>query len=124
VEEAERSRAARRRRGERPRAPLEQLEGADDVGVHELAGALDRAVDVTLGREVDDGVDASSAKSARTSSRSAMSPVHERVARVRRDRLEALAVPRVGELVEHHHGSPVSPSSRRTKLQPMKPAPP
>ena len=35
---------------------LQQHEGAEDVGEDELAGRLDRAVDVGLGGEVDDGV--------------------------------------------------------------------
>ena len=35
---------------------LEQDEGAEDVGLDELAGGLDRAVDVGLGGEVDDRV--------------------------------------------------------------------
>ena len=35
---------------------LQQREGADDVGVDEFAGPVDRAVDVAFGREVHDGV--------------------------------------------------------------------
>ena len=35
---------------------LEQDEGAEDVGLDELAGRLDRAVDVRLRREVDERV--------------------------------------------------------------------
>ena len=37
---------------------MEEGEGADDVGRDELAGAVDRAVDVRLGRQVHDGVGA------------------------------------------------------------------
>ena len=37
---------------------MEQGEGADDVGLDELAGAVDRAVDVRLGRQVHDRVGA------------------------------------------------------------------
>ena len=31
-----------------------QVEGADDVGLHKVAGALDRTVYMALGRKVDD----------------------------------------------------------------------
>ena len=31
---------------------LQQREGADDIGLNEFAGAVDRAVDMALGREI------------------------------------------------------------------------
>ena len=34
---------------------FEQVEGADDVGLNEFARAMDRTIDMALGREVDHG---------------------------------------------------------------------
>ena len=57
----------------RPRR-VEQALGADDVGVQERRGVVDRAVDVALGGEVHDRVEAPLGDQALTSGRSAMSP--------------------------------------------------
>jgi hypothetical protein len=53
---------------------VEQVEGAEDVGLDEGGGAVDGAVDVALGREVDDGVDLVLAQQLGDRSRSPMSP--------------------------------------------------
>lgn len=37
-------------------AGLQQVEGADDIGLDELAGAVDAAIDVTLGGQVHDRI--------------------------------------------------------------------
>lgn len=37
-------------------ARLQQVEGADDVGLDELAGAIDAAIDVAFGGQVHDGI--------------------------------------------------------------------
>ena len=86
----------------RPRR-LEQLEGADDVGVHEVAGALDRTVDVALGGEVDHRVDGVLGEHPAHQLAVGDVAVNELVARLPLEIGEAFAVPRVGEFVEHDH---------------------
>jgi len=81
---------------------LEQLERAEHVGLHERVGAVDRAVDVGLGREVDDRVRAVAREQVGDERAVADVAAHERVARVAADRREVAEVPRVGELVEVH----------------------
>ena len=75
---------------------LEQDEGAEDVGLDELAGGLDRAVDVRLGGEVDERVAALDRRGR---------PPRGRRCRLRPARspraLEVLGPAGVGELVEH-----------------------
>ena len=82
---------------------FEQREGADDVGLHEVARARDRPVDVALGREVHHGVGPELGEE----------PVHrgavadvgagEAVVRQVRDRPQAVEVAGVGELVDVQH---------------------
>ena len=82
---------------------VEELEGAHDVGLDERLGAVDRAVHVALGGEVQDGVGPVVADHL----------LHRRPIRdVRLDEVEAVApgavrealeVARVGELVDDHH---------------------
>ncbi len=77
----------------RPRG-LEQHVGADGVRAHERVGRGDRAIDVGLGGEVDDGVGAVDRLGHRA--RVLDRAVEELVLGV----LQALAPPRVGELVQ------------------------
>ena len=77
---------------------VEQHEGAEDVGGDELARGLDRAVDVRLGGEVDDGVAALD----RAPDGVAVGDVAlDQLEAIGRQALEVLAPARVGELVEH-----------------------
>ena len=105
---------------------LEQHVGAVDVGLDEVAGLLDRAVDVGLGGEVDDRV-AALDRARATTSGSAMSPSTKlEPAAVDRGPGAFSTPPGVGELVEHDDAasSGCSASMWRTKFEPMKPAPP
>jgi hypothetical protein len=52
VQKAERRALVRRQAAPVPQRFLQQREGADDVGLDELAGPVDRAVDMAFGREI------------------------------------------------------------------------
>ena len=79
---------------------LEQRVCAEDVGAQERLGVVDRAVDVGLGGEVHDRVDATGAVDRRAhGGRVADAALHEAVARVLGDRQQVLEVAGVGELV-------------------------
>jgi hypothetical protein len=103
VQEPERLALARGQRGDVRAHRLEQLERADDVGLDERVGAVDRAVDVRLGREVHDRARLVLAKQAHDRRAVADVAAHERVARVAAQRREVAEVARVGELVEVQH---------------------
>ena len=80
---------------------LEQHEGAEDVGLDELARRVDRAVDVGLRGEVDDRIAALD----RGRHGVAVGDVaHGQLNPVRGQALEVLAAARVGQLVEHANG--------------------
>ena len=82
-----------------PPRRLEQHEGAEHVGLDELARGLDRAVHVRLGGEVDDRVAALDRGARRRRGRRCPPRPARRGPSV--EALEVLAPPRVGELVEH-----------------------
>ena len=90
---------------------LEQDEGAEDVGLDELAGRLDRAVDVRLRGEVDERVAALDRRRDRVG---VGDVADDQLAAL--EPLEVLAPARVGELVEHAHlvARGASPSRWRT----------
>ena len=83
---------------------LEERRGAEDVGAHELPGAVDRAVDVALGGEVEDGVGPEFAER-RGHCPLVTNVLHEQgVAPFRlAERIDAAGV---GELVHHQHLAP------------------
>jgi hypothetical protein len=81
---------------------LEQREGADDVGLHERARAGDRAIDVGLGGEVHDGVDAVLGQHPIDQRAVADVAVDERAPRRVRQVAQVLAAAGVGQRVEHH----------------------
>ena len=83
---------------------FEQLEGADDVGLDEFAGAVDRAVDVRFGGEIDDGARLVLGEQAADKVKVADVALDEGVARVTVQANEVLAVAGVGELVEGDDG--------------------
>ena len=79
---------------------FEQLEGADDVGLDEFAGAVDGAVDVRFGGEVHDGARPVLGEQAADEFKIADVTLDEDVARITVQAGEVLAVAGVGELVE------------------------
>jgi len=79
---------------------VEEAECADDVGLDERLGGIDRAVDVRLGREVHDRVDLVLREEAGDEFRVADAAVGENIARVRREVCEIRRVAGVGERVE------------------------
>ncbi len=83
----------------RVQGALQQRLRAQDVGQHEVGRALDGPVDVRLGGEVDDHVDA--AHLLGHDLRVADVAAHE--LELARDRCEVGLAARVGELVQHHH---------------------
>jgi len=77
---------------------LEERVRAEHVGADEVLRVADGTVDVSLGREVDDGVGAGEGRAHDTGV--ADVPAHERVARVALDVAQVLEVAGVGEFVE------------------------
>ena len=90
------------------RAPVaahgfEQAEGADHVGLDEVLGAMDGAVHMALGREVDHGARPVLGQQAGQDFAIADVGLHEDMARIALQALQALEVARVGELVHVEH---------------------
>src|SRR5262249_50591597 len=77
---------------------LEQREHAEDVGPKKRVGLHQRAVDVRLGRKVQDRVDAS--HHVTYDLRVAHVALHEHVTRIAREVGQVCRVPGVGQLVE------------------------
>ncbi len=102
VQEAE-ARRGRRLVAQVEARRLEQLVGAHEVRAHEAGRVVDRAVDVRLGREVDDRLGPPLADERAHGRAVGDVAVHERVARVLRDVRQALQVAGVGERVQHDH---------------------
>src|SRR6202023_2892042 len=82
---------------------LEQLEGADDVGVDEVAGVVDRAVDVALGGKVEHRRRALLGEEAAHLGTVGDVAGGEPEARLSPDVGQVLETAGVGELVEHDH---------------------
>ena len=90
------------------RAPVaaggfEQGEGAVYVGADEVAGAVNRAIDVAFGGKVDDGAGAVLGQQAVDQLAVADVALHKDVARVALERGEVLQVARVGEGIQIDH---------------------
>ena len=85
---------------------LEELEGADDVGLHEGAGPVDRAIDVGFGREIHDRAGSVLGEQLGDEGAIADVAVDEHVPGIRRDAGEVVEVARVRELVEVHNARP------------------
>ncbi len=83
---------------------LEKREGADDVGLHERARPVDRAVDVALGGEVKHARRAVRGEEPRDLVGVADVHLFERVARIACDRRQRGEVARVGQLVDVDDG--------------------
>jgi hypothetical protein len=91
----------------RQRAPeaayrFEQAKGAQHVGLHEVFGAVDGAVDVRLGCKVDHGARLVLGQQAVDEGAVADVALHEDEIRVALERREGLEVACVGQLVEIH----------------------
>ena len=82
---------------------LEQHEGADDIGLDERLGAVDRAVDMALGGEVHHDVGAVSRERRPHGAGIADVDLREGIARIVGDGCEVVEVAGVGELVEAEH---------------------
>ncbi|MCY1178869.1 hypothetical protein D9M73_192420 [compost metagenome] len=83
---------------------FQQAEGADDVGFDEVFRAVDRAIDVGLGGEVDDGAWLVLLEQTCDQLSVADVAVHEDVALVALQAAQGLQVACVGEFVEVDHG--------------------
>ena len=92
----------RQRRPPRARR-VEQAERADDVGLDERGGAMDRTVDVRFGGEVDDGARTVLREQRRDQRAVADVAAHEIMPRVIGQRREVAQVAGVGEQVEIDH---------------------
>ena len=80
---------------------LEQAVGAHEVRLDEVAGRVDRAIDVALGREVHDDVGPHAGEGLAQGGSVADVGLDEGEPRAGRDGLEGGQVPGIGELVEH-----------------------
>ena len=83
---------------------LQQAEGAHDVGLDEVTGAVDGAVDVALGREVDHGAGLVLGQQAADQGGIANVALHKDVAFVALQAGQCLGVAGVGEFVEVDNG--------------------
>ena len=79
---------------------FQQRPRAKDIGLHEFRRALDRAVDVALGREVHDGARAVSGQQLAHELPVADVALHEAVALVAAHGIHIAQIARIGELVE------------------------
>ena len=104
MQEAEGGFLRRGQRGPVGAGGFEQLEGALHIGADEVAGAVDGAVDMALGGEVQEG--AGAVRGQQRGHRWAVTNIDPRevVARVGGHWGQALQVAGVGERVEHQHG--------------------
>jgi len=83
---------------------FEQAEGADDVGLDEVFGAVDGAVHMTFSREVQHGAGAVLGQQGIDQGAVAQVALHEVVARVALQAGEVFQIACVGEFVEVDHG--------------------
>ena len=83
---------------------LEEVEGAEDVGVDEVSGGVDGAVDMGLGSEVKNGVEAVFFKELSEEGGVLDIALDEVIARIVRDRVEVAGVAGVGKEVEVDEG--------------------
>src|SRR6476646_3222227 len=90
----------------RPRCTrrLEELVRTPDVGIDERVGATDRAVNVRLGSEMDDGIDSFALYDVAHGVPVPDVPLHESEPLVVRQRLEIREISRVGERVQTDDG--------------------
>jgi hypothetical protein len=82
---------------------LEDREGADDVGLDELAGAVDRAVDMAFGRKVHHRIRLIFLEQLAQAGAIADALLLERVMRVAHGARQRVEIGRVGQLVNVHH---------------------
>ena len=82
---------------------LEQAEGSLDVGAHEFARTVDRAIHMALGRKVHNRTGLVLRQQARDQRTVADVATHEEVAGIAFERLERLQIAGIGELVEVSH---------------------
>ena len=82
---------------------LQQREGSDHVGLDELAGAVDRAIDMAFGGKMHHGVRLIALEQLAHLRRVGDIGAHEGVARIVRHRRERIEIARIGELVDHQH---------------------
>ncbi len=92
----------------RQRAPetercLQQRERADNIGLDELAGSIDRAVDVAFRREMHHGVGRKALEQFAHPRRIGDVSANKGIARVVRHGCERVEIARIGELVDHQH---------------------
>ena len=92
--------ALQKRNGRGP-ANLQEVRGARDIGAHKVTGMLERAIDMGLGREIEDPIDAVFVNEARDQFVVDNVALHEGKARILVGTDEVSAVPGVGELVQH-----------------------
>ena len=97
---------------------LQHRVGADDVGVQEGLGVVQRVVDVRLGGEMHHGVGLGD----QLRHQLGVGDIALHQPDVVLDGCQRFAAARIGQRVEHR--TPCSPTAPCTKLAPMKPAPP
>ena len=83
---------------------LQQAEGADDIGLEKVLGAMDGAVHMRLGGEVDDGPRLVRGQQAADQLLVADVALHEDMALVALQRPEVFPVAGIGQLVEIDDG--------------------
>ena len=76
------------------------MEGADDVGLDEILGAVDRAIHVAFRRKVDDGARPGFREQLAHQLRIADVAMYENVARIIFEGREVFQIARVGQLVQ------------------------
>ncbi|MNV65932.1 hypothetical protein D3C71_1586560 [compost metagenome] len=83
---------------------FQQLEGADNVGLDEFARAVDRAVHMRFGGEVEDGARFVLGEQAADEFKVADVALHELVRGIAFQRRKVVGIARVGELIQRHDG--------------------
>ena len=81
---------------------VEEVYGADDVGVHEFHRVFDAAVYMALGGQVQDAINAIGLHDLRQGRRITNISLHEKYGFAQRQSVEVAEVPGVGELIEYH----------------------
>ena len=117
VDEAKRRRVLGREAGEVRAAGLEQLEGADDVRVHEVRRTGNRPIDVRFGREVDDRRDLEIAQQPADEAPIGDVAAGEDVTGVVVEAREAVGVTGVRELVEVDDAAVAAPQRRGDEIR-------
>ena len=99
-------------------------EGSHHIGLDEGGGAVNRAVDMAFGGQMQNGVGTKSIE--RRPDRGAVANVgaNKGIARTARRRRERRHIAGVGKLIQHEHFVVRLADRQRTTADPMKPAPP